>query len=316
MDDVTLFLRKNFNTYTSKYTPTLLNDEVWDYYLNLFDNPLQLKKEWSEWISCFSEFESHTSFFSEINHVCDQIIQDLSFFVCPNVNKIKPPIVKDGRYFSIDLKEGMVQVYKKNGIISENTWSDFVNKYDTRKYFKTKRFRLAVCASACGNSSCDWIYSEYPEIMNSILSNNEPIILWLNNHGCKLSYIVSDSLLFNIPDDETFNLLVEKTNEKFVLDSGIEVHLDIIERESFILNDDLYFYSLKSYLYNTFAFKSENKNIKFYLPQLYKKLYYKTPIDEIDLYYGIGEDVQKYNNEIKIEKIYGCGDTICQYGRC
>lgn len=302
MDDVTLFLRKNFNTYTLKYTPTLLNDEVWDYYLNLFDNPLQLKKEWSEWILCFSEFESNASFFSEINHVCDQIIQDLSFFVCPNVNKIKPPIVKDGRYFSIDLKEGMVQVYKKNGIISENTWSDFVNKYDTRKYFKTKRFRLAVCASACGNSSCDWIYSEYPEIMNSILFNNEPIILWLNNHGCKLSYIVADSLLFNIPDDETFNLLVEKTNETFVLDSGIEVHLDIIERESFILNDDLYFYSLKSYLYNTFAFKSENKNIKFYLPQLYKKLYYKTPIDEIDLYYGIGEDVQKYNNEIKIEK--------------
>lgn len=310
MDDVTLFLRKNFNVYTQNYTPTLISNKIWEYYLNLFDEPLHLKKEWQKWLDCFSEFESHKTFFNEINHVYDQITKDLSFFTRPNVNEIIHPTIKDGRYFSIDLKEGMMQVYKKNGLLTEDTWSDFVKKYDTREFFKTKKFRLTVNAGIWGYSSDKWVYSELPKIMNEILLDNEPIISFLNEHNCKLSYILADNLLFNIPDDETYNLLLTKITETFVLDSGIKVHLDIIERESFVLNDDLCFHSKKSHLYNKFLFVSKNKNLKFYLPQLYKKLYYKKPIEDIDLYYGIGEDIQKFDKEIKIEKIYGYSNII------
>ena len=69
-------LRNNFPEYTSDYLPTLITDDMWDYYLDLYEKPIQLKTQWNKWLECASEFDSMDSFCKEKKEIMNKILDD------------------------------------------------------------------------------------------------------------------------------------------------------------------------------------------------------------------------------------------------
>lgn len=300
--------RKNFHLYTNNYIPFLISDEVWDYYMDLFEPTLHLRTEWKEWEECLSEFEDFNSFQKEYEAIVNNIKSDLSDFKHPNVELKEEPetqvSIKDGRYFSIDLRSAMMVVYNHHNIIKEKTWTEFIQKYSTKKYFNTKNFRFHVNRQICSPWPSNWIYEETLKHMYKILESNDSILQWIRDNNMELTYILGDNLLFLIPDDTTYHKCISKMADDYIIDNHYHVHLSVIEKETYLMpHNGMYFCSFKNNLNGTIKFLSDNPEIYLYLPQIQKKIFYNKNVNVLDLKYGVGDNPRTFKWEHNIVKI-------------
>ena len=306
-------LRNHFPEYTFDYLPTLITDDIWDYYLDLYEKPIQLKTQWNKWLECASEFESMDSLFKEKNEITNIVWNNLNFkdnTIPKNVPHAFPKIdrytMEDGFYFSIDLCEAMMRLYNRHGITKDKSWSELIEKYTKKTFFKSKPARITIHHyimkywSDLGFTLGDELIDCAIDVLG-ILETQDEIILWLKEHGIKFSYVMGDNLLFKIPNEQLYELCLTKLQQEYIINNDYRVHLDIIEKKTFVLNNSFLFCLYKSSLSNKTLVISKNEDVALYYPQIYKQLYYNEPIAQEDLLYGMGLQTKKFNEKANIK---------------
>jgi hypothetical protein len=306
-------LRNNFPEYTFDYLPTLITDDVWDYYLDLYEEPLRLKTQWNNWLECASEFDSMDDLFKEKHEIKDKIQKDFDFISIPSPESIpvKYPrtdrfTMDDGRYFSIDLCEAMMRLYNRRGFTNCKTWSELIEKYTQKKFFKCKPARITIHHAIMKywtklGYTLEDEFNECTHDILRILETQDETILWLKEHGIKFSYVMGDNLLFKIPNEQLYELCLTKLQQEYIIKNDYKVHLDIIEKKTFVLNNSFLFCLYKSSLSNKTLVISTNEDVTLYYPQIYKQLYYNEPIVQEDLLYGMGHQTKKFNEKAHIK---------------
>ena len=292
-------LRRNFTEYTFDYVPTLITDDVWDYYLDLYEKPLHLKTQWNNWLECASEFDSMNDFFKEKYEIKDIIQKDFDFISIPSPESIpvKYPrtdrfTMDDGRYFSIDLCEAMMRLYNRRGFTNCETWSELIEKYTQKKFFKCKPARITIHHAIMKywtklGYTLEDEFNECTHDILRILETEDDIILWLKEQGMNLSYVMGDNLLFKIPNDNLYEECLKKMQQEYIINDDYKVHLDIINKRTYVLNNSFLFVLYESLLSNKTLVLSMNEHVTFYYPQIYKQLYHNEPITEQDLIFGV-----------------------------
>lgn len=306
-------LRRNFTEYTFDYIPSIITDDLWEYYLDLFEKPFKLRTQWNKWIECASEFESIDALFEEKIGIIEGIKNDFDFkpVSLPEIDnetyfRTDRYVIDDGRYFSIDLCEAMMRLYRRHGFTNIEKWSELVEKYSNKTFFKCKPARITIHHDIMKYwSSLGYTlqgeFNDCTKDVLQILETENDILPWLKEHNINFSYVMGDNLLFKIPDDETYNLCLTKIQNEYIINDEYRCHLDIIEKNTYVLNNSFLFILYKSHLSEKTIVISKNDNVIHFYPQIYKQLYYNEPITKKDLTFGMGLETHQFKDKALIK---------------
>lgn len=314
MDTKTLELRKRFVSDFNLPIP-VIDDNYFEYFLDLYEDMYKSKTKYDTVIDTIkNQFNNNISKFLEYYGIVrNNIIEDLNnsdkfkkfntsdmsiYNICLNVDSGKNvynKTNKNKKFLSIDLSKANFQALKFVGVISDNTYNDFISNYTNLNYIKDSKYTRQVIFGKLNPS-------RQIKVEKFIISNIYYILRdWLSqkNIHFNLEVLAVDELVISLSEflDEIDLIklqyfIVNTFKEKFKFDVSTKMDQFELDIKTFKTYNDISFnaYLKKDIVDNNYVIKGVSCN---YFAQVYKLLN-GLNISENDMVFYQDKQLAKY----------------------
>lgn len=299
----------------------VFDEPYFSYYINLYEDYFKSKTKWDDLVQTIdNRFNgSPEQFLEEYAKVRDKIItdlldnesykdfisKDLSEYDIPNRNfpssNVYKETNKDRVFVSIDLKKANFQALKFVGVITDNTYEDFINRYTDLDYIKKSKYTRQVIFGKTNPKRQikveHFLIDKVYQLLCSFFEEN-----YFNSFV--VESFCTDEIVISIGNNykECYNIIFDKFSKKVKEELNIDVDVEIYQ-----LN------LIKFKTYNNITIPVYSKRFiigdkideimtvpSFYFAQVYKLLK-GDDINDYDLVFYMENQLASFNNKIKID---------------
>lgn len=244
MDIAQLNLRKRFVS-DFQIPICIFDDPYFNYFIDLYQDYFESRTKWNNLAyTIHQRFNSNPNLFlEEYAHVRDNIINDLltkesyikfnsselKEYDIPNNNYSSSNVYKetnDGKIFiSIDLKKANYQALKHVGVVEEDSYYNFIDKYTNLQYIKESKYtRQVIFGKLNPKKQIKVEKFLINKVLNELINDN----LALSNDVVSFctDEIVLDASNMNIGEEMENNLhkFIHKIKTQFDINVDIEIY--------------------------------------------------------------------------------------------
>lgn len=293
----------------NRYRLPTSDDVLFNYFLNLLEEPMGLKSEYELFTQLISEEYGNdvNLFLEEVYLVKEQIKKRYDYVIVDIINnfdKRKSPIngvvyttcynLPNGEYLKIDLCDAFTTSMFKYGYFNHKTWCDFINDFSDKKIFKLKNTKILLLKLYSDLASS--VYLLHGSRIRDILFKTNKLQDIINFNGDSILYITGDSININVNNINDNMCDILKIKNIF----GHDIHCSIFKMEDLYFTNGYYIKSKKDLFTNKITYFSDEGQ-SYYLPLIYK-LHNNIEINDNDMYYGFGDCILKIEESFKLLK--------------
>lgn len=290
------------------YTPSIFEDEIWDYLMNSVGQYIGSTKIWEQF--CYI---ANTIYEGDLNKMRDEtfkITNDLTTLINTgiktNFSDEKFTIIEhyekfssipNGSYIAFDMKNAMFQSLMYYNIITEDEYNSVYSKYSYGEDLKKcKWITYYVFLRSVLLHKNQTKHSFVKQLILDTINSGDPLLTELINKNGTY-YICGDRLYIPIheKDIEVYNNILYK---EYTSTNGAVFFVDVC-RKKVLRHGDITVITNNNVKSNN-AFYDEIRqdylNYDFY-PQAYKKLI-KQPLEQYDTVYGYDDDIRFFDETI------------------
>lgn len=298
----------------------VFDEPYFSYYIDLYENYFNSKTKWDDLVQTVdNRFNgSPELFLEEYAKVRDKIItdlldnesykefisKDLSEYDIPNrdfpSSNVYKETNKDKTFVSIDLKKANFQALKKVGVLTDDSYEDFISRYTDLDYIKKSKYTRQVIFGKTNPKRqiklekylIDKVYSSLCKLFDEYYLNT-----------FKVESFCTDEIVISIGNNykKVYNIIYDKFAKKVKDELGIDVDVEIYQLNliKFKTYNNL---TIPVYIKN-FIIGNKDYEImtvpSFYFAQVYKLLK-GDEINEYDLVFYMENQLASFHNKISI----------------
>ena len=303
-------LKKMFYLWCSPitYTPSIFEDEIWDYFMNGVGKYVGADKVWEHFYYIANNV--YNGDLTKMNEDFFKITDELTTLINTNLgikfSEEKYPStepydrfinIPNGRYLYLDMRDAMFQSLFYYDIVTKDEYNTIFSKYENGEELKKcKWITYYVFLRSILPHKNQYKHSFVKQLINDTINSDDPLFTTFKNkiNRCHIS---GDRLYIPLyqKDIETYNDIL---NKDYTATNGAVFFVDICEKRVIRHGDITVVVNESLNSSNTF-YQENNSNLLNYdlYPQAYKKIS-KQSIEKYDLAYGYDDDINFFEKKI------------------